>query len=214
MVTCWSRHGRNRRAGELIARGATPEEAVGRDRAGGRGADDRARAARPLAPARRRAADHRGRLPRARRATSLGELAAQPDGTTTDAGVSIVGRCVARASSRWRSSLARGSSLAGCGGGAAALARAAGPPDSASSCPPTRRVYVYARTRDSAAASGRRSTRCSKKFPDRQQLLGAAPGLAPAAGRRLEHRREAGARPGDRRRRCSTLGQATAGASG
>jgi glycerol-3-phosphate dehydrogenase (NAD(P)+) len=28
MVTCWSRRGRNRRAGELIARGATPEEAV------------------------------------------------------------------------------------------------------------------------------------------------------------------------------------------
>ena len=28
MVTCWSRHGRNRRAGELIARGATPQEAV------------------------------------------------------------------------------------------------------------------------------------------------------------------------------------------
>jgi glycerol-3-phosphate dehydrogenase (NAD(P)+) len=28
MVTCWSRHGRNRRAGELIARGATPEDAV------------------------------------------------------------------------------------------------------------------------------------------------------------------------------------------
>lgn len=28
MVTCWSRHGRNRRAGELIARGATPEEAA------------------------------------------------------------------------------------------------------------------------------------------------------------------------------------------
>jgi glycerol-3-phosphate dehydrogenase (NAD(P)+) len=27
-VTCWSRHGRNRHAGELIARGATPEEAV------------------------------------------------------------------------------------------------------------------------------------------------------------------------------------------
>ena len=27
MVTCWSRHSRNRRAGELIARGATPEEA-------------------------------------------------------------------------------------------------------------------------------------------------------------------------------------------
>ena len=28
IVTCWSRHGRNRRAGELIARGATPEEAA------------------------------------------------------------------------------------------------------------------------------------------------------------------------------------------
>jgi glycerol-3-phosphate dehydrogenase (NAD(P)+) len=28
IVTCWSRHGRNRRAGELIAQGATPEEAV------------------------------------------------------------------------------------------------------------------------------------------------------------------------------------------
>jgi glycerol-3-phosphate dehydrogenase (NAD(P)+) len=27
-VTCWSRHGRNRHAGELIARGATPDEAV------------------------------------------------------------------------------------------------------------------------------------------------------------------------------------------
>jgi glycerol-3-phosphate dehydrogenase (NAD(P)+) len=27
-VTCWSRHGRNRRAGELIARGATPDEAA------------------------------------------------------------------------------------------------------------------------------------------------------------------------------------------
>jgi glycerol-3-phosphate dehydrogenase (NAD(P)+) len=28
IVTCWHRHGRNRRAGELIARGATPEEAA------------------------------------------------------------------------------------------------------------------------------------------------------------------------------------------
>jgi glycerol-3-phosphate dehydrogenase (NAD(P)+) len=28
MVTCWSRHGRNRRAGELIARGTAPEEAI------------------------------------------------------------------------------------------------------------------------------------------------------------------------------------------
>jgi glycerol-3-phosphate dehydrogenase (NAD(P)+) len=29
IVTCWSRHGRNRHAGKLIARGATPEEAAG-----------------------------------------------------------------------------------------------------------------------------------------------------------------------------------------
>ena len=42
MVTCWSRHGRNRRAGELIARGATPEEAVA-EVGTRRGADDRAR---------------------------------------------------------------------------------------------------------------------------------------------------------------------------
>jgi glycerol-3-phosphate dehydrogenase (NAD(P)+) len=28
MVTCWSRHGRNRRAGELIAQGVSPEEAA------------------------------------------------------------------------------------------------------------------------------------------------------------------------------------------
>jgi glycerol-3-phosphate dehydrogenase (NAD(P)+) len=30
VVTCWSRHGRNRLAGELIARGASPEEALRR----------------------------------------------------------------------------------------------------------------------------------------------------------------------------------------
>jgi glycerol-3-phosphate dehydrogenase (NAD(P)+) len=30
IVTCWSRHGRNRAAGELIARGADPQEAVAR----------------------------------------------------------------------------------------------------------------------------------------------------------------------------------------
>jgi glycerol-3-phosphate dehydrogenase (NAD(P)+) len=28
IVTCWSRHGRNRQAGELIARGASPDQAV------------------------------------------------------------------------------------------------------------------------------------------------------------------------------------------
>ena len=28
IVTCWSRHGRNRQAGEMIARGSGPEEAA------------------------------------------------------------------------------------------------------------------------------------------------------------------------------------------
>jgi glycerol-3-phosphate dehydrogenase (NAD(P)+) len=28
IVTCWSRHGRNRRAGELIAKGSTPQQAI------------------------------------------------------------------------------------------------------------------------------------------------------------------------------------------
>jgi glycerol-3-phosphate dehydrogenase (NAD(P)+) len=30
IVTCWSRHGRNRQAGELIARDSSPEEAADR----------------------------------------------------------------------------------------------------------------------------------------------------------------------------------------
>jgi glycerol-3-phosphate dehydrogenase (NAD(P)+) len=28
IVTCWSKHGRNRHAGELIAQGRTPDEAI------------------------------------------------------------------------------------------------------------------------------------------------------------------------------------------
>ena len=68
IVTCFHPLGRNRRAGELIARGATPDEARAADRPGRRRADDRAGAARPVAPHRRRAADHRRRLRGARRA--------------------------------------------------------------------------------------------------------------------------------------------------
>ena len=48
VVTCWSRHSRNRRAGELIARGRTPEQAAAEIRTGGRGAHDRARFSREL----------------------------------------------------------------------------------------------------------------------------------------------------------------------
>ena len=62
IVTCFSRYSRNRRAGELIAQGRSPEEARGGDRHGRRGADDGAGPARPLAAARRRAPHHRGDL--------------------------------------------------------------------------------------------------------------------------------------------------------
>src|SRR4029453_14835911 len=37
MVTCWSRHGRNRAAGGLIAGGATPEQAAAEIGQGGEG---------------------------------------------------------------------------------------------------------------------------------------------------------------------------------
>ena len=60
VVTCWSPVGRNRRAGELIAQGTAPDDAVRQIGMVGRGPDDRAGAARPLAPARNRAADHEG----------------------------------------------------------------------------------------------------------------------------------------------------------
>ena len=42
IVTCWSRHGRNRHAGELIAQGLSPARRVARDRPDGRGDHDRA----------------------------------------------------------------------------------------------------------------------------------------------------------------------------
>ena len=47
IVTCWHPSGRNRRAGELIARGAAPDGGRRRDRPGRRGPDDGAGAARP-----------------------------------------------------------------------------------------------------------------------------------------------------------------------
>ena len=75
IVTCWHPSGRNRRAGELIARG-DGRRGEGADRPGRRGADDGAGAARPLAAARRRAADHRRRLRGASAACRSDELAA------------------------------------------------------------------------------------------------------------------------------------------
>src|SRR6185503_19595837 len=58
MVTCWSRHGRNRRAGELIARGATPDEAAAEIGQVVEGLTT-APVVRDLAQERRRAADNR-----------------------------------------------------------------------------------------------------------------------------------------------------------
>ena len=74
IVTCWSRHGRNRRAGELIAREASPE---GRRRADrhGRGPDDRTRPPGAVRARRRRDADHERCLRHPRR-LSLDELIA------------------------------------------------------------------------------------------------------------------------------------------
>ena len=67
IVTCWHPSGRNRRAGELIALGRAPDGGGRRDRPGRRRPDDGTGAPRSLAPPRRRAPDHRGRLRRARR---------------------------------------------------------------------------------------------------------------------------------------------------
>ena len=78
VVTCWSKVGRNRRAGELIAQGTDPAEAVKPDRHGGRGIDDRARAARSLAAARYRAADYRGSV-RGPRRRAAARARRQPD---------------------------------------------------------------------------------------------------------------------------------------
>ena len=52
IVTCWSRHSRNRRAGELIARGARPRRRSARDRHGRRGPRRPRRCSRDLAAAR------------------------------------------------------------------------------------------------------------------------------------------------------------------
>ena len=92
IVTCWSKSGRNRRCGELVAQGATPAEAARDDRHGGRGPDDRARAPRPRPQARRRDADHRGRLRGARRHPADGAPRA-PDGARPDGGVIVSGGC-------------------------------------------------------------------------------------------------------------------------
>ncbi len=62
VVTCWSRHGRNRHAGEAHRARAHAGAGRGGDRGDGRGSDNRADPPRPRAPARCRAADHRRRV--------------------------------------------------------------------------------------------------------------------------------------------------------
>ena len=74
IVTCWSRHGRNRRAGELISQGLAPAQAVAQIGQTVEGITTAPVLHELSGARRRRAADHRGRLRRARR-QSLGELA-------------------------------------------------------------------------------------------------------------------------------------------
>ena len=90
IVTCWSTSGRNRRCGELVARGATPAEAARGDRDGGRGPDHGTDPPRPRPPARRRDADHRGRLRRPRR-DPADRAPGQVDGAGSDRRVTPAG---------------------------------------------------------------------------------------------------------------------------
>ena len=80
IVTCWHPSGRNRRAGELIARGQVARRGGRGDRPDGRGPHDRARSEGSFSPPRRRAADHRRRMYRSRRHASL-RSAREPDGS-------------------------------------------------------------------------------------------------------------------------------------
>ncbi len=69
MVTCWSRHSRNRRAGRADGAGSLGRGSRARDRDDRRGADHGARSPRPRTPPRCRPAHHGGclRSPRRRR---------------------------------------------------------------------------------------------------------------------------------------------------
>jgi glycerol-3-phosphate dehydrogenase (NAD(P)+) len=81
IVTCWHPSGRNRLAGELIARGRTPEEAVAEIGQTVEGLTTGTRSARPRAPRRRRGPDYRRRLHCSRRHRPV-RTARQPDGQT------------------------------------------------------------------------------------------------------------------------------------
>ncbi len=77
IVTCWSRHGRNRQAGELIAQGRTPEQAAAEIGQTVEGLTTAPVLHELAAPRRRRASDHRGCLrdtlrPESRRARRRG----------------------------------------------------------------------------------------------------------------------------------------------
>ena len=86
IVTCWSRHGRNRRAGELIAQGASPEEAAAEIGQIVEGLTTAPVLRDALAPTRRRAADNRGRLRGTLRAGPH-RSGLQSDGAAADRGV-------------------------------------------------------------------------------------------------------------------------------
>ena len=87
IVTCWSKSGRNRRCGELVAQGATPQEAAREIGMVVEGLTTAPGAPGSRAPARRGDADHRGGLRRAGRHPALRARraadAARPDGGVT-----------------------------------------------------------------------------------------------------------------------------------
>ena len=98
VVSCWHPQGRNRRAGALIAQGATPEEAKTEIGQVVEGLTTAPGAARSRPPSRDRFANHRGRLRGARRdaAARARKLA---DGQTADRGVELAEECAARSAS-------------------------------------------------------------------------------------------------------------------
>ena len=89
IVTCESRHGRNRAAGELIARGASPEEAAATIGQTVEGLTTAPVLRDLVAPPRDRAADHGGRLRGARRERAARRPRRGADGQKADGRVTV-----------------------------------------------------------------------------------------------------------------------------
>ncbi len=114
IATCTSRHSRNRLAGELLAKGASPAEVEAEVGPGRRGHPDRLRDARSRRQARHRDAGHRERLSRARGATHAAGRRRRPHGPRAQEGArgAVVPATAARRARR-ASAPAQGAWLAG-----------------------------------------------------------------------------------------------------